>query len=165
MDEHSGALLNRWPRMTLRSQRSTSHNKRMAKFLNTAVNFTQVFASIKQVILVTIVSCLSRYRLVLVGKNFAMRKPLVETSVAEEVIMSADKVDVYDSKKWVRDMMGKPKSWLVDYLRNTLRSSAPSASTNNASLPCGESFGSVLCARHIKCDCSACPERHSARQA
>jgi len=46
--------------------------------------------------------------------------------------MSADKVDVYDSKKWVRDMMGKPKSWLVDYLRNTLRSSAPSASTNNA---------------------------------
>jgi len=74
LDEHSGALLNRWPRMTLRSQRSTSHNKRMAKFLNTAVNFTQVFASIKQVILVTIVSCLSRYRLVLVGKNFAMRK-------------------------------------------------------------------------------------------
>ena len=38
-------------------------------------------------------------------------------------------------------------------------------STNNASLPCGKSFGSVLCARHIKCDCSACPERHSARQA
>jgi len=46
--------------------------------------------------------------------------------------MGAEKTDVYDSKEWVQDMMGKPKGWLVDCLRNTLRSSAPSASTNSA---------------------------------
>ena len=56
----------------------TSTNTRMAKFLNAAVNFTQVFASIRLVIPVITVSYLSRFRLVVIGKNFAMRKPLVE---------------------------------------------------------------------------------------
>jgi hypothetical protein len=60
-------------------------------------------------------------------------------------------------------------TWVIifrlDKIAADIKVAANSALANSASLPCGESFGSVLCARHIKCDCSACPERHSARQA
>jgi hypothetical protein len=44
--------------------------------------------------------------------------------------MCADKPDVYDSEMWVNSMNSKSKSWLINFLRTTLRSSAPSASAN-----------------------------------